>query len=261
MERLRHLARAGAVEHRVLVRESVPALAALVRDSGALVLSSRRLLQHHPGSGPLAWLCARILCGEDPRSEAWRCAGEIDDDATAEHLASELPEVARVVVLGWPEVSVAALARRGDVSSLIVDVKGVDARGGEGAELAYQLQGIDLDAAEVAEAGMAAAVRSADPVVLEAATLGPDAFVAVSGSYAAAAVARYAGVPVWLVAGVGRALPPGLWAGMARRLERPEPWMSTDEIVPLDLVDVVVRPTGRMSGAVPPDCPDAPELR
>ena len=264
MERLRHLARAGAVEHRVLVRESVPALAALVRDSGALVLSCRRLLQHHPGSGPLAWLCARILCGEDPRSEAWRCAGEIDDDATAEHLASELPEVARVVVLGWPEVSVAALARRGDVSSLIVDVEGVDARGGEGAELAYQLQGIDLDAAEVAEAGMAAAVRSADLVVLEAAALGPDAFVAVSGSYAAAAVARYAGVPVWLVAGVGRALPPGLWAGMARRLERPEPWMSTDEIVPLDLVDVVVRPTGRMSGAAvagPPDCPDAPELR
>jgi hypothetical protein len=256
VERLRHLARVGAVEHRVLVRESVPALAALVRDSGALVLSCRRLLQHHPGSGPLAWLCARILCGEDPRSEAWRCAGEIDDDATAEYLASELPEVARVVVLGWPEVSVAALARRGDVSSLIVD-----ARGGEGAELAYQLQGIDLDAAEVAEGGTAAAVRSADLVVLEAAALGPDAFVAVSGSYAAAAVARYAGVPVWLVAGVGRALPPGLWAGMARRLERPEPWMSTDEIVPLDLVDVVVRPTGRMSGAAPPDCPDAPELR
>ena len=258
MERLRHLAGAGAVQHRVLVGESVPALAALGHDSAALVLSCRRLLQHHPASGPLAWLCARMLCGEDARAEAWRCATEIDGDRTAEHLAFELPEASTVVVLGWPEVAVAALARRGDMASLVVDA------GGEGASLAYRLQGIDVDAVEVAEASTAAAVRSADLVVLEAAALGPDAFVAASGSYAAAAVARYAHVPVWLVAGVGRALPSGLWSAMARRLERPDRWTSTDELVPLDLVDVVVRPAGVMpdpSVAGPPDCPDAPELR
>lgn len=258
MERLRHLARAGAVEHRVLVHESAPALAALGHDNGALVLSCRRLLQHHPGSGPLAWMCARILCGEDPRAEAWRCVGEIDHDTTAEHLADELPEASTVVVLGWPEVAAAALARRGDVTSLVVDA------GAEAAGLAHRLQDLDVDAVEVAEAGTAAAVRSADLLVLEAAALGPDAFVAVSGSYAAAAAARYARVPVWLVAGVGRGLPPGLWSGMTARLEREEPWAAVDEIVPLDLIDAVVRPPGRLpgpAGAGAPDCPDAPELR
>ncbi len=258
MERLRHLARAGAVEHRVLVQESAPALAALGHDPGALVLSCRRLLQHHPASGPLAWMCARVLCGEEPRAEAWRCVTELEQDVTGEQLAGELPEAATVAVLGWPEVAVTALARRADVTSLVVDA------GADGAGLAYRLQGIDIDAVEVAEAGMAAAVRAADLVVLEAAALGPDAFVAVSGSYAAAAVAGHVRVPVWLVAGVGRALAPGLWSGMTRRLEREEPWRAVDEIVPLDLVDIVVRPNGSMPAAGigrPPDGPDAPELR
>lgn len=183
---------------------------------------------------------------------------EIEGDVTAEHLAGALPEAATVVVLGWPEVAVVALARRGDVAPLVVDA------GGEGAELAYRLQGIDVDAVEVAEGGLAAAVREADLVLLEAAALGADGFVAVSGSYAGAAVARHAGVPVWLVAGAGRALPAGLWSAMAERLKREEPWTAVDEIVPFDLVDVVIRPTGQVSGpagAGPPDCPDAPELR
>lgn len=257
VERLRQLARAGAVENRVLVEESAAGLASLASDPGALVLSCRRLLQHHPASGPLAWMCARVLCGEDPRVEAWRCVREIDRDATASHLAGELPEASTVAVLGWPEVAVAALACRGDVTSLVVDAAG------EGAALAYRLQGIDIDAVDVPEAATAAAVRAADLVLVEADALGPDAFVAVSGSYAAAAVAHHAGVPVWLVAGVGRSLPPGMWSAMAQRLDREEPWTATQEIVPLDLVDVIVRPGGRgpePPGSRPPDCPDAPEL-
>jgi hypothetical protein len=261
MERLRYLARAGAVGHRLLVQESVPALSALGRDSGALVLSCRRLLQHHPASGPLTWLCARVLCAEDARAEAWRCMTEIDGDATPECLARELPEVATVVVLGWPEVTAAALARRGDVAPLVIDAGGE----GEAFELVQCLREIDVDAVEVAEGGMAAVVKAADLVLLEAAALGPEGFLAVSGSYAAAAVARHVGVPVWLTAGVGRVLPPGQWAAMARRLERAQPWTAVDEIVPLDLVEVVVRPSGTISGtaavAGPADCPDAPELR
>lgn len=183
---------------------------------------------------------------------------EIGQDPTDRHLADELPEASTVVVLGWPEVAVAALARRGDVTPLVVDA------GGEGAGLVYRLQGIGIEAVEVAEAGMAAAVMAADLVVLEAGALGTDGFLAVRGSYAAAAVARHAEIPVWLVAGVGRAIPAGLWSAMARRLEREEPWTATDEIVPLDLVDVVIRPSGRVPGPAvsgPPDCPDAPELR
>lgn len=261
MERLRHLARAGAIDHRVLVEESVPALSGLGRDSGALVLSGRRLLQHHPASGPLTWLCARVLCADDTRTEAWRCATEIGTDPTAECLAGELPGAATVVVIGWPEVTAAALARRGDVASLVV-AAGDE---GEGYALAQRLRAIDIDALEVAPAGMTAAVKAADLVLLEAAAMGPEGFLAVSGSFAAAAVARRVGVPVWLVAGVGRVLPAGLWTAMTSRLERVQPWTAVEEVVPLDLVDLVVRPTGVTADAClvaeTADCPDAPELR
>ena len=258
IERLRQGPGPGHVAHRVLVGESGPALARLGGDHGALVLSCRRLVAHHPSSGPLAWLCARVLCGHDARADAWGCITEMDDDPTAQHLVADLPDDATVVVLGWPEVAAGALAGRGDVTALVIDA------GGEGAELALRLRAIDGDATDVAEAGTAAAVVAADLVVLEADALGPDGAVAASGSYAAAAVARHAGVPVWLVAGTGRYLPAGMWSGLVDRLARPEPWAAATEVVPLGLVDAVVRPGGRSvpaGPAGPADCPEAPELR
>lgn len=258
VERLRSLARAGPLEHAVLVREGAIALGTLGGDPAGLVLSCRRLLQHHPASAPLRWLCARMLCSDDPRSEAWRCLQEIDDDPTAGRLAAALPEAASVVVLGWPEVVTEALARRADLRLLVVNALG------EGAQLARQLRTVGVGAAEVDEGGTGAAVATADLVVLEAAALGPDGFVAVPGARAAAAVARCAGVPVWLVAGVGRVLGPGQWRALAAGLAREEPWAADEEVVPLDLVDVVVRPSGLVErpdlAALPPDCPEAPEL-
>jgi hypothetical protein len=258
VERLRHLARAGPLEHGVLVRESAVALGALGADAAGLVLACRRLLQHHPASGPLRWLCARVLCSDEPRHEAWRCVEEIDDDPTAHRLGVELPEAATVVVLGWPEVTTGALTRRADVRPLVVDSLG------EGAQFARQLRDLGNEAEEVDEGGTGAAVVVADLVVLEAAAVGPDAFVAPPGSRAAAAVARHAGLPVWVVAAVGRVLPPGLWASLSAGLATEDPWCSSQEVVPLDLAEVVVRPSGLLTPAelraTPVDCPDAPEL-
>ncbi len=261
VERLRSLARAGPLEHGVLVRESALALGALAADSAGLLLSCRRLLQHHPASGPLRWLCARVLCADDPRSEAWRCVEEIDDDPTAGRLRRELPEAGSIVVLGWPEVASEALARRGDIRPLVVDALG------EGSRFVRSLWGMDVKAVQVDEGGLGAAVGGADLVVLEAAAVGPGGFVAVPGTFAAAAVARHRGVPVWLVAGTGRVLPGRLWSSLVVSLDAragEEPWAAEEEVVPLDLVDVVVRPSGlvdaRDLACGPADCPDAPEL-
>ena len=84
-----------------------------------------------------------------------------------------------------------------------------------------------------------------------------------SGSRAAAAVARVAGIPVWLVAGVGRLLPRRMWDGLRGRVEPDDPWDADDEFVPLDLVDRIVGPAGieTVSDALRrTDCPVAPEL-
>ncbi len=256
MERLRHLARAGPLDHAVLVQEAATALAALGDDRAGLLLSSRRLLERHGASGPLWWLCARMLCSDDPRAEASACIEEIEADETPRHLARELPPDATVVVLGWPEVTVPALARRGDLRILVVEALG------EGVELLRWLRQTRVDAVDVPQPGLAAAVGVADLVVLEAAAVGPEDVLAVAGSTASAAVAGHLGVPVWVVAGAGRVLPPPLWADLVLRQGGPAPWLAAQELAPLALAGTVVRPDGpvRLPAVLPPDCPPAPEL-
>ncbi|MBW3645989.1 MAG: hypothetical protein KY441_10860 [Actinobacteria bacterium] len=256
MERLRYVAGAGPLEHELLVQESAGSLAALAGDAAALLLSCKRLLQRHPSSGPLWWLCARMLCSDDPRREGRRCVRELTGDETPQHLEAELPEAGVVTVLGWPELGASVLARRGDLRVLVVDA------GGEGDELASRLQLLDADAVPVSDRGVSAAVLASDVVVLEAGALGAGGFVAVAGSRAAAAVARHAGVPVWVVAGVGRVVPAGAWAALAGRLAGAEPWSADEELVPLELADVLLRPAGRLAlpGHVVPDFSEAPEL-
>ena len=77
----------------------------------------------------------------------------------------------------------------------------------------------------------------------------------------------------WKVAGdsklgrllvAGRLVPRRVWDTMASRLDAlSDPWDADDELVPLDLVDRVVGPTGPLPLAEAlrrTDCPVAPEL-
>jgi hypothetical protein len=54
-----------------------------------------------------------------------------------------------------------------------------------------------------------------------------------------------------------------MWDALVRRLEDDMPWEADDDIVPVDLVDVIVRPSGACAVADALrriDCPVAPEL-
>jgi len=150
------------------------------------------------------------------------------------------------------------LPRRGDVRVFVVDTLS------EGSGFVHRLLRDDVDAVDVPLAGLGAAVAASSMVVLESSAIGPDELLAVAGSRAAAAVARHAELPVWLVGGVGRLLPQRMWDGLRRRVEAiDEPWDASDEVVPLDLVDVIVGPAGPepVADAIRrTDCPIAPEL-
>lgn len=258
MERLRDIARARSVEHGLLTQESAAALAALADDPAGLVTASKRLVERHPTVGPLWALSARVLTAGDPRTEAWRVLSEVDEDGTVGHLVDALPDGATLTVIGWPELAARALPPRGDVGVLVVDALG------DGSQLAHRLRRADVEAADVPESGTAAAVVASEVLVLEALATGPDAVLAPAGSRAAAAVARHAGVPVWLVAGACRALPGRLWDVLTSRLPTGvEACDAASELVPLDLVDVVVGPDGRSTGtdlARRADAPVAAEL-
>lgn len=238
IERLRYVARAGAVDQGELVREAAAALSGLGDDAGGLIMSCRRLLVRHPTAGALWFLCARLLTAGDVRAEAWAATEALEHDATPGHLARLLPDDARLTVVGYPELTALALPRRGDVEVLAVDARG------DGAQLARRLRGADVEAIDVPDAGVAAAVAASGVVLLEASCVGPTGFVAPTGSRAAAAVAKQAGIPVWLVAGMGRALPARLWDAAIAGLGGDEPWEEAEELVPLDLLDRVVGPDG-----------------
>src|SRR5204863_3574731 len=118
---------------------------------------------------------------------------------------------------------------------------------GDGSALVRRLEGAGVDAVDVAESGLGAAVTVSDLLVIEALAGGPPGVIATAGSHAAAAVANHAGIPVWLVAGVGRVLPQRLWEALTTRLDEgdDEPWDRPDELVPADLVDIVIGPNGQ----------------
>ncbi len=163
------------------------------------------------------------------------------------------------MVLGWPDLTAQAIHRRGD---LRVRVGRRPRRGRRPGRRPVPRSG--LDAVEVPESGLGAAVAEADAVVIEALAMGPGGFVAVAGSRAAAAVARHAGIPIWATVGEGRLLPGRLLEALLSRLDsRGEPWDAEHEVVPLDLIDTVAGPWGTGSTAEAlghTDCPVAPEL-
>jgi hypothetical protein len=258
IERLRYVARAGDADAAVLVQEAAAALAGLGDDAGGMLLSCRRLLARHPASGPLWALCARMLVSADPVGEGYRFASMVEDDPTGRVLAGALPEDGRITVLGWPDLIGDALRRRGDVEVLVVDSRG------EGSSFARRLQAIDVPAEDVEESGLGAAAARSSVVVLEASAMGDSGALAVPGSLAAAAVARTFDIPVWLVAGEGRVLPPRLWRALLDHLPDVAAWGAADEHVPIELIDVVIRPGGACDVATAlqeHDCPPAPELQ
>lgn len=227
-------------------------------DHAALVAACRRIVDRQLSCGPLWWLCARMLCSPDPRREAHAAGAELESDPTATHLTAALPEGAAVAIVGWPEQSAAALARRGDLELLVVDVAG------EAAEVVRQLERLDLDATEVPARGVASAVAESDLVLLEALAVGPERALVPAGSAAAAAVAGRLGRPVWLVAGVGRLLPDSMFAALERRWsESTDPLDATEELAPLEGVERLAGTGGVLEvadGLARTDTPVAPEL-
>lgn len=257
IERLRYVARAGEVPAAPLVREAAAALAAFAHDPMELLTACRQLLERRPACGPLVWVSARMLTGPDPSIEAWDAVEALERDCTPAELAHALPADSTVLVVGSPEITSAALLERADVETLVADTIG------EGSGLLYALDAADHLSVDVPAGGVGAAAAEADLVLLEAEVLGDDGALARAGSRAAAAVAHHAGVPVWLVAGVGRSLPARMWQGVCARALHDEPWDADLELVPLDLIDRIVGPAGPLSvaearGSV--DCPVAPEL-
>ncbi len=258
-ERLRAIARHGG-DDRLLVAEAADCLGEFDDDPAALVVTCRRLLHHHPERAPLWWLCARVLAAPDPSEAAWEAEALMRADDTADRLAALLPFPADdpIVVLGWPELTGAALAMRPDLEALALRLDHGDARDHDGSWRA-RLAHSDASARPV-DVTEAAALEPSH-VLVEVAGASPTEVLVADGTSAVLADLAGPSRAVWLVAGVGRVLPARMFDAMMRGLGDPEDVGL--ERLDVQVADRIAGPTGlvrpeQLLRRV--DSPVAPEL-
>ena len=261
IEHLRYVARAHGVDPGALVEETAHALGSMHFDPSGLVVAARRIVERHPFTGPLWWLCANVTSSSEPFEAVWELAGRIRSDRTSSELAAALPDECDVVTIGDPSVIGDGLARRGDVRVLALDIDH------SATSFIRRLERFDVDYEPVEAGAAGAATRAADVVLIEALAMDADRVVVPSGSSTIAASAATWGTPVWLVAGVGRRLPPGYIDAMVAARDaiaaQQDDWTIDVEVVPARLIDQVVGPHGSMPMGPPAakaECPLAAEL-
>jgi hypothetical protein len=259
IERLRWVARSPEGDASLVAAEAADALSGFADDPAGLVIASRRLIERRPALAPLWWLASRVLCSLEPAFEAMDAAADLERDRTPVVLAGDLPG-GTIAVVGWPDQASAALRMRGRMGGAagtadrVVVVPSLH----EGWGCADWLQGHGVDARLLRAEEAGAAGRRCVLALLEATAVGPDSFLAATGSAGLAGAAREAKRPVWLVAGVGRVLPGPLYDALVRRAGNDPAF----EVVPLDAVDDIVGPAGPVprTQLARPSVPVAAEL-
>ena len=243
-ERLRALAR-YAGDDIGLVVEAADCLADFSADPTQLVTVCRRLLAHHPASGPLWWLCTHVLTATDPSRAARDAVRALESDRTAKRLSSVLPfpHDEPIAVLGWPDVTGEALAERPDLDIVVVRTTG---RGPRAADLRVRV----LNEVE-------AMAASPSHLLVEVLAAGPTTAIVPHG--VTTLHESLDGVGLWLVVPVGRLLPARLFDALAEH-------SGADDAVEAIAVTVAAQTAGPWGVDLPArlgahvSCPVAPEL-
>ena len=190
---------------------------------------------------------------------AWEAVRLLDEDRTPSRLAEALPFPydAPIAVLGWGDTVAAALNTRPDLEVLAIRLAGAR-------RFAAHLRRAERPVRLVSD--VEANALGVTHVLIEASAFGSASAVVPSGTEPVAAALAENRAQVWLVGGLGRALPDRLYeALLARFQEEHDLDQSTGdvEVLALDLVDAVVGPSGlEAPGAASrrAECPIAPEL-
>lgn len=248
IEHLRYVARATGADASLLTQEAAGALSVFARDPHALLTGAKSLLAKQAAIGPVWWMCSHLLMATDAREAARRISRELADDPTPRSLDDGLADGATVVISGWPDLTLRALADRPDLQVLVIDVEG------QGHSAVRRLDRNDVIAETVDPAHIAGAVAEADVCIVEAGAMGDTSFLTDVGGFTLAAVAKAMATPSWLVAGVGRQLPEAYWQELVQRIAEPDlpAFCEPFEVVSRSMF-------GRTFGPGL-DCPTLPEL-
>lgn len=258
IEHLRYVARSHGADPIEVAFGAADALSGVVSDPPALLVSARRLVEHHPSNAFLWTVCAHAVTSIEPRADIAATVRAMSHDDTAGHLVDALSGVETVTTVGWSGHLVDALVRTGTVHALVVDSLG----DGQDALRVLSRRGVGCEL--VASEGVGAAATSSEAVVVPVFAVGDDSSLAPGGSLALASTAYCAGRDVWLVAPHGVRLAGPMFDAMVRiGLERPDPWAAGLDVVPHGLVTKVFCADGPHDASHLrdiPSSPNAPEL-
>jgi len=240
-ERLRALARWSGDDDD-LASEAAGALAGLAGDPG-LVVACRRMLAHHPATGPLWWILAHLLASPDPSDAARQCRDALNADRTADRLAAALPlqdEGEVLAVVGWPRVVDRALAERVDVDAVAIRFEGKLG----GVDPTWSLRHRTTERTVRVVGPWECQTLGVTRVLVPAIALDDRASIVAQG---VAELCREMGdeTAIWIVAGVGRVLPRALLDALVVATNATDP----DEAVAIetlahDAVERIVGPRG-----------------
>jgi hypothetical protein len=212
------------------------------------------VLAHHRAHAPLWWVCARILAAADAAGAAHDAVRLLESDRTGDRLGATLPlldENEVVAVVGWPPAVDEAMTERLDLDVVALRVAGVDptrALRRRRTEHAVRVRDpYDPTLSQVAR------------LLVPAIAIGPDEAVVPFGTADAIATLRDVTAETWLVGGVGRVLPPRLYAMLAAGLTEDD----DVETITLERFDRLAGPRGverPADAAARVDCPTVPEL-
>ena len=248
------MAQAGDTKTVPLVREAAYALADFAYDPMELLTACKRLVERRPACGPLVWVCAQMLSGSDPVTEAYDAVAALERDRTSEELAHQIPTEASVLVVGSAEVSSVAALWRPDI-----ELKTASAL-----PRAHEIE--ESEDQPTDERATPWPLANVDLLILEAEATGDAEALLSLGASAAMAAGHQLEIPVWLVAGLGRVLLDRMWVGardLAVHADRGGRGCHDLEVTSLDLVDMVVGPAGPHPVTelrFRRECPIVPEL-
>ncbi len=207
------MARAGEIDAAELCVEAAYALSGLTHDPRALVQSCRRLLEFHPDCGPLWWVCAHMLEASDLRLCANELVTQLEGDASGEELFA-LPATDAVIVAQCSRQIVRALCERLDIGVRLVGRPNmVRSYLRYFSDSIVGAQGFLVD--EIDEA-----LDRASAVVVEVLAAGEGKYLFDEVGRALVEQARKSEIAIYLLAGVGRILPPELFHVMCARQTR-----------------------------------------
>ena len=162
IEHLRYVARAQGADPTSLVEDTASMCGSLRFDPSGLVVACRRIVERHPFTGPLWWLCRNFSTSAEPFEAVWELTDEIRSDPTGANLAAVIPDEATVVTIGDPDVIGAGLIRRGDIRVVALNA------GHTATSFVRRMERYDVDV-EPVDSGVAGVVaHHADVVLIEA---------------------------------------------------------------------------------------------